>query len=167
MAHEEDRATPFKISPIADLPQEAPEIRRVAGPENGLVATGTAGLLLNCLLNLGSILLAPKEPADAGPGLDAAARRLDPVAAERGRAAAPLLQTCVIVIPTLLIYPLAIVGGLRMKRFQSYRLALASSLLVMLPCSCAFLLGLPLGIWALVLLLDPTIKSKFQQLENG
>lgn len=162
MATEDDRTVPFAMSPVRGLPEVAPEVRRVGRAGNGLVVTGVAGLLLNCLMNFGSLMIAPIQRPEAARPLNNAARALDPAAAERARNAAALVQTCLVALPTLLIYPLAIVSGLRMKQLRSYRLALASSIMVMLPCSCAFLLGLPIGIWALTVLTAPSIKARFQ-----
>lgn len=161
MANKNDHNGPFNMSPVTSLPQKLPEVRRVEVAANGLVIVGTAGLLLNCLLNFGSMMLAPEEPAPAIRALEDAGRALDPAAAERGRDAAPLMQTCAIAVPTLLVYPLAIVGGLRMKQLRNHRLAVASSIVVMLPCSCAFLAGLPIGLWSLTVLTTPEVKSRF------
>lgn len=162
MASDDNESKPFKMSPVTDLPQPAPEIRRVSHAGNGLIVTGAAGIVLNCLMNFAAMWLASMRPPEARRDLEAAAGALDRAAAERGRDAAPLLQTCAVALPTLLIYPLAIFGGLRMKQLRSYRLAVTSAIAVMLPCSCAFLLGLPIGIWALAVLSDPSIKYGFR-----
>jgi hypothetical protein len=56
-----------------------------------------------------------------------------------------------------------IFGALKMKQLQSYPMALTSSILAMLPCiSCGCLLGLPVGIWSLVILNKPEVKSAFR-----
>ena len=53
-------------------------------------------------------------------------------------------------------------GGLQMKRLQNYGLAMAASIVAMIPCiSPCCLLGLPLGIWALVVLSKPEVKNAF------
>jgi len=53
-------------------------------------------------------------------------------------------------------------GAMRMRAMQGYSLAVASSILAMVPClSPCCVLGLPLGIWSLVVLLDPTVKEAF------
>lgn len=58
---------------------------------------------------------------------------------------------------------LVIVGALKMQRLQSWGLAMTSAILIMLPCSgCCCLLGLPVGIWALVTLNKPEIKAAFR-----
>jgi hypothetical protein len=55
-----------------------------------------------------------------------------------------------------------VVGALKMKRLQSRRFALASSILAMIPrFSPAFLLGVPMGIWSLIVLTDPDVEAAF------
>jgi hypothetical protein len=53
-------------------------------------------------------------------------------------------------------------GGLKMKNMQSYGLAMTASILAMLPCSCCCIIGLPLGIWSLVVLMKPEVKAAFR-----
>jgi hypothetical protein len=47
---------------------------------------------------------------------------------------------------------LLIVGAVQMLRLRSYRLCLAAALVAVLPWSPAWLLGLTVGIWAMVVL---------------
>lgn len=61
----------------------------------------------------------------------------------------------------LVLYSVAIWGALKMKALQSYGLSVASAVIVMLPCSCCCLIGLPIGIWALVVLLNADVKAAF------
>jgi hypothetical protein len=57
---------------------------------------------------------------------------------------------------------LMIYGALQMRQLKSFGLAMTSAILVMLPCAgCCCLLGLPVGIWALVTLNKPEVKSAF------
>ena len=50
-----------------------------------------------------------------------------------------------------------------MKKLVNYRLAMVVSILALAPCiSPCCLLGLPFGIWALVVLNKPEVKSAFQ-----
>jgi hypothetical protein len=149
---------PFKMSPPPKSEvEQPPELRRVGGPANGLIIMGSLGLILNCGIHLLSIAVHRPETGRP-PGMS------DDVWAsyERGRDAAPLMQTCAIGIPTLLIYPLVIVGGLRMKELRNYRLAFASSILVMLPCSVTFVFGIPVGMWAFTALSDPGVERAFR-----
>ncbi len=62
----------------------------------------------------------------------------------------------------LILAGLVVFGGIRMMKLQSHGLAIASSIIVMLPCilpCCA--LGLPVGIWSLIVLLQPDVKAQF------
>lgn len=61
---------------------------------------------------------------------------------------------------------LIILGAVRMMRLQSFGLAMTSSILAMLPClSTCCLLGLPAGIWALMQLNKPEVRSAFHRAE--
>jgi hypothetical protein len=53
-------------------------------------------------------------------------------------------------------------GGLKMKTLENYGLAMTASILALIPClSPCCVLGLPLGIWALVVLMKPEVKAAF------
>jgi len=53
-------------------------------------------------------------------------------------------------------------GAMKMKSLENYGLAMAASIIAMIPCfSPCCLLGLPIGIWALVVLTKPDVKSAF------
>ena len=63
----------------------------------------------------------------------------------------------------LVVNTVILVGGLKMMRLKSWGLALASAILVMLPCgSCCCFIGLPIGIWAVIQLNKPEVKSAFR-----
>jgi hypothetical protein len=57
--------------------------------------------------------------------------------------------------------PVIIVGSLRMGNLEAHGLAFASAILALLPSSPCALLGLPVGIWALVVLTTPEVKAAF------
>jgi hypothetical protein len=52
-------------------------------------------------------------------------------------------------------------GAIKMKRMENYGLAMAASIVALLPCSVCCVIGLPIGIWALVVLSKPEVKSAF------
>jgi hypothetical protein len=54
-----------------------------------------------------------------------------------------------------------IFGALKMQKLQSWNLCLAASIVAMVPCSCTCCIGLPLGIWAIILLAKPEVKQAF------
>ena len=55
-------------------------------------------------------------------------------------------------------------AGLQMKALKSWTAAVIANVLVMIPCftSCCCVVGIPLGIWGLVVLMKPEVKSAFQ-----
>jgi hypothetical protein len=62
----------------------------------------------------------------------------------------------------ILISGLILFGALKMRKLESYGLAMASSIVAMIPCiSPCCIIGLPIGIWALVVLTKPEVKGAF------
>ncbi|HEX5754319.1 MAG TPA: hypothetical protein VFZ09_49510 [Archangium sp.] len=55
-------------------------------------------------------------------------------------------------------------GGLQMTKFRMYGVALAASIVAMVPCfsCCCCAIGVPVGIWALVVLSRPEVKAAFR-----
>jgi len=57
---------------------------------------------------------------------------------------------------------LHILGGIKMRKLESYGLCMTASILAMIPCtSPCCLIGLPIGIWAIVVLSKAEVKSQF------
>jgi hypothetical protein len=68
------------------------------------------------------------------------------------------------IIIELAISVLIFAGARKMKSLQSYQFSLAAASLSMVPCltpCCGFLIGVAFGIWALVVLRRPDVKSHF------
>jgi hypothetical protein len=61
----------------------------------------------------------------------------------------------------LVVSALIIFGAWQMRNLKSYGLALTSSILAMIPCHLCCMVGLPIGIWALIVLLKTEVKSAF------
>ena len=60
----------------------------------------------------------------------------------------------------ILLSGLIFIGAMKMKKLESHGLAVAASIVAMIPClSPCCLLGLPIGIWAAVVLFKPEVKS--------
>lgn len=68
----------------------------------------------------------------------------------------------VMAIPGLILSFLIAFGGLKMKNLQSHGLAMAGAICAMLPCSCCCIIGVPLGAWALMTLMNDEVKAAFQ-----
>jgi hypothetical protein len=62
----------------------------------------------------------------------------------------------------ILVSGLILFGGMKMQKLENYSLAMIVSIIAMIPCfSPCCLIGLPIGIWALVVLSKPEVKSAF------
>jgi len=60
-----------------------------------------------------------------------------------------------------------LVGGIQMLRLKSWGIALAASIVSMVNFSnCCCILGLPIGVWALVVLLMADVKQAFSMSAN-
>ena len=158
MPDREDKV-PFRMSRPPDMDGPADPETRVAGPANALMIAALLAVAANCFGGL--ILNAALSSARA---TDPAPDTGDKVASyqESGRKAAPFLTACGIGLPTLLIYTLALIGALRMKKLANRGLALTSAVLMMLPCSPVFVVGFPVGLWALAVLKDPEVRAAFR-----
>lgn len=67
-----------------------------------------------------------------------------------------------VIVLSILFGVLLLVGGLKMKKLQSFGLAMTACVLAMLPIHCCCILGLPFGIWGLVTLNKPEVKNAFR-----
>jgi len=123
----------------------------VNGPGVGLIVTGVLG----CVGQAAGIIMNL-----AGAGLAAGNAR------GAGNAMGGMVSGAMgVVFGTigLLVGIFIIVAGTKMKQMQSYGLVMGGSIIAMIPCiSPCCLLGLPIGIWALVILSKADVKDAFQ-----
>jgi hypothetical protein len=62
----------------------------------------------------------------------------------------------------ILVAALIIYAALKMKELSQYGLCMAASILAMIPCiSPCCIIGLPIGIWCLIVLTKPEVKTAF------
>ena len=62
----------------------------------------------------------------------------------------------------LIVAPVIIYGAIQMMKGKKYGFAKASAILAIIPfTSCCFLIGIPIGIWALIVLSKPDVKAFF------
>jgi hypothetical protein len=63
----------------------------------------------------------------------------------------------------IIIDAVIIIGANKMRKLDSYGFAVAAAILSVIPClsSPCFILGLPFGIWALVVLMDQRVRDAF------
>jgi hypothetical protein len=68
------------------------------------------------------------------------------------------------VILQIIIAILILIGAIKMKSLRSYEFAYAAAILSVIPCinpCCGWILGLIFGIWAMIVLAKPDVKSQF------
>jgi len=56
---------------------------------------------------------------------------------------------------------LILLGGLRMKQLKSYPLALTGSIAAMIPLNSCCCIALPVGLWAMIVLVNADVKAAF------
>lgn len=60
-----------------------------------------------------------------------------------------------------LIYLTILAGAIQMLRFKTWGLGMAASILCMTPCGCLCFVGVPLGIWGIVMLSQGPVRETF------
>ena len=121
---------------------------RVNGPAIGLIVVAVLGALLQIFSVIKNLVMGSAIPANAQ------------VPAWLSMLTGPL--GVVLGVIGILVSGVILFGALKMKKLESYGLAMTASIIAMIPCfSPCCLLGLPIGIWALVVLSKPEVKSAF------
>ncbi len=128
-------APPARISPPPAASGIGDALRQVKGPATGLIITA----ILNWIAIPLVLLIAVA------------------VASGKGVAAAPML---LVPLSALVLSAIILVAGLTMKRLQAYGLAVAGAILAIL-VTPGNLIGLPIGIWALVVLSQRQVRAAF------
>ena len=137
-------------------PPGPPPSSRVSGPAIGLMVTAVLGIITQA----GSLLMNL-----LGLGAGAAAMGDGATAMDQQNAMAAMTSGGVgiaIALIEMVIGVVILIGALKMKNLQSYGFAMTAAILAMIPCiSPCCLIGLPMGIWAIVVLVDPQVKASF------
>jgi hypothetical protein len=122
---------------------------QVSGPAIGLIVVAILGFLaqvVGLIWRLGFATMIAKQQAAQPEWINMFSGTLSLVGAFIG------------IITGILI----LVGGLKMRKLESHGLAMAASIIAMIPCiSPCCLIGLPIGIWSLIVLSKPEVKSAF------
>jgi len=142
-------------------------LKKVNGPGIALIATALIGAFFQ-LLNLLSTLLAGSDSGQLADvmvemfeemGLDSANTDMIVQAMQQST-----LMTVISVTFGLIISGLIFYGGMKMRKLESWGIALAASILALVPCiSPCCCIGIPIGIWALIVLMDDHVKEAFEQ----
>ena len=122
---------------------------KVKGPAIGLIVLGAIGVILGLLGILG---IGGADPDDLAK-LDEQTRGIMEMANKFGRGFGVLV---------LLASAFVTWGGLQMKKLSGWLPSLIACFVVMTPLvSCSCLLGVPIGIWGLVVLFNSEVKAAF------
>ncbi len=62
----------------------------------------------------------------------------------------------------VIVNAVVVFGALKMKKLESYTFSLVSAVLFALPCSVCCLVNMPIGIWAIVTLMNAEVKAAFR-----
>jgi hypothetical protein len=124
---------------------------QVNGPAIGLIITGALNILLAMVRGVTTMLGVGMSTLQTSNNPDA-----DKIMA--------LMSTfgLGIAIAGLLGGIFVLLGGIKMRRLESYGLCMVASIVAMIPgLSCCCPLGLGIGIWSLVILSKPEVKNLF------
>jgi len=126
--------------------------QKVRGPAIGLLVTSGLGALLQ-IASIGLSLMGTLIP-DAGSQYGEAPQIVSFLSGAYGI----LISVVGIAMAGFLAW-----AGLKMMRLESWGLALTACIVALVPCvSPCCLIGLPFGIWGLVVINDPTVKQAFR-----
>jgi len=132
---------------------------KVNAPATALLIVGIINIPV-ALWNLVSNLMSMGAPEQAlPPGQQIEGMNTEQLTAIIQGAAAVFV---VISIIAIIVGVVIIMGALKMKKLQAYGFAMTASVLAMIPCvSACCPLGLPFGIWAIVVLNNADVKAAF------
>jgi hypothetical protein len=124
----------------------------VRGPATGLIVTALLGFL-GCAAAMVMNLMGVTFGAMHGPSSEELPSWVNAMAGGLG-----IVQSIFgIILSTVILF-----GALKMKKLESYTFAIVATIIAMVPCiSPCCIVGLPIGIWALLVLNKPEVKSAF------
>jgi hypothetical protein len=133
---------------------------KVSGPAIGLIVVGGIGVLMALWGLVQSATGANQIPEEMMNDPNMAQWRGFIEQSQRFGVVGPILG--------LLTSGLTIFGALQMKNLKNYGLAMAASIVALLPCvgPCCCI-GLPIGIWSIVTLVKPEVKAGFDAANRG
>jgi hypothetical protein len=145
------------LSSAMPVPDESAR-NLVSGPATCLLIVGIL-CALGALANVLSNLLGFGRGA-FGPGAQGA--NLPPQVAQWMQMMGGTMGVVLNLI-SLAISAFVIFASTKLRKLESYGLVITAIILAMIPCTagCCCVLGLPVGIWSLVILSKPEVKSAF------
>jgi hypothetical protein len=142
---------PYQSSPTGQYGRPPINTAKVQAPAIALIVVGGLGLLASIYSVINALVAAPPVfPPDTPDFVrQFASNSVGPLAAG--------IQLIFVLVAILIL-----VGGIQMLRFKTWGLALTASILSMVNVgSCCCILGLPIGIWALIILLASDVQQQF------
>ncbi len=133
--------------PMVTTPEAADQ---VSGPSVGLLITGILGGVLSFIGLIASLFRPGIESIKTDEFIGGYARIAEGAAG---------VAFCFV---GLLVAGFIIYASLKMKALTQWSLCIAASIIAMIPCiSPCCIVGLPIGIWCLVVLTKPEVKTAF------
>lgn len=133
-------------------PATGDALQMVQGPAIGLIVTAALGFLgsaAGIILNLAGVTMGALEGEHAQDV---------PAWANMMSGGLGIVQSILGIVLSVVI----LLGALKMKKLENYTFAIIATIIAMVPCiSPCCLVGLPIGIWALVVLNKPEVKGAF------
>lgn len=131
-----------------------PELQKLTLPASGLIVTGALNAIGAVLLLLsGAVRLVDNTPA----------KHIADDAERLGYLFGTILGYGS-GVASLIVAPLVIAGGIAMLKGKSLGLVRSAAILAMIPLtSCCCVVGIPIGIWILVLLKKPEVEACFRR----
>ena len=147
--HPSPSDVPSTAAPAADAIIHARE--RVAAPAIALITSAAVGIVVNLLIIPLTLL-----------GVNTYRDLEQHVPAIRGMSGTLDSLSIVSAVVAILLGGFVIWASLKMKRLESYTMAVAAAMVSLLPCtSPCCVLGLPFGVWAMVVLIDDRVKAGY------
>jgi hypothetical protein len=126
--------------------------RRLQLPASGLIILGALNAMSGVVLILGRLASLVNGPE----------RQITNEARRLGYITASILFPLVSLI-SILAAPVIIYGGIQMLKARRYPIAMLAAILAVIPLSSICCIpGIPIGIWAVIVLRDPEVKAAFQ-----
>ena len=130
--------------------------KRLQLPAGGLIIVGALNALSGFILILGRLASMVQGPERV---ITDDARRLGYMTAS---IFFPLVSLISIIAAPVIIY-----GGIQMLKARRYSIAMLAAILGLIPLSSICCIpGIPIGIWAIIVLRDPEVKASFESFQR-
>ena len=144
-------------APSPSAPPGSDPASEVRGPAIGILVTGVLGALLS-LIGLVMNLAGMNKAQEVPPGFPEQYRQMFESYMKFVEQYGSVSNVLVLALSAV-----TILAGVRMMQLRSHGLVMTGVILSMIPCcSGCCCLGLPFGIWALVVLNRPSVKASFR-----